>query len=130
MVSEGNHLLVRSKRDHRGPRVDRFFKISSKSIGGEKLLFDAHGDEVRVSKNGKIIFQRGGVGLYRKGYKGSQSAQIWLWADNKFTRLVADEGGSRSPRWDANDGSYYYISGKSGAFNLYKRSINGEDEKR
>ena len=127
---EGNHLLVRSKRDQRGPRVDRFFKISSKDIGREELLFDAHGDEGRVSKNGKIIFQRGGVGLYRKGYKGSQSAQIWLWADNKFTRLVADEGGSRSPRWDANDGSYYYISGKSGAFNLYKRSINGEDEKK
>ena len=127
---EGNHLLVRSKRDQRGPRVDRFFKISSKVIGREELLFDAHGDEGRVSKNGKIIFQRGGVGLYRKGYKGSQSAQIWLWADNKFTRLVADEGGSRSPRWDANDGSYYYISGKSGAFNLYKRSINGEDEKK
>ena len=127
---EGNHLLVRSKRDHRGPRVDRFFKISSKSIGGEKLLFDAHGDEARVSKNGKIIFQRGGVGLYRKGYKGSQSAQIWLWADNKFKRLVADEAGSRSPRWDANDGSYYYISGKSGAFNLYKRSINGGDEQK
>ena len=127
---EGNHLLVRSKRDQRGPRVDRFFKISSKVIGREELLFDAHGDEGRVSKNGKIIFQRGGVGLYRKGYKGSQSAQIWLWADNKFTRLVADEGGSRSPRWDANDGSYYYISGKSGAFNLYKRSINDEDEKK
>ena len=54
---EGNHLLVRSKRDQRGPRVDRFFKISSKSIGREELLFDAHGDEVRVSKNGKIIFQ-------------------------------------------------------------------------
>jgi len=127
---EGNHLLVRSKRDHRGPRVDRFFKISSKAIGKEELLFDAHGDEGRVSKNGKVIFQRGGVGLYRKGYKGSQSAQVWLWDNNKFTRLVAEEGGSRSPRWDVNDGSYYYISGKSGAFNLYKRSINGDDEKK
>lgn len=127
---EGNHLLVRSKRDHRGPRVDRFFKISSKEIGHEELLFDAHGDEGRISKNGKVIFQRGGVGLYRKGYKGSQSAQIWLWNDKKFTKLVSEEEGSRSPRWDVDDSSYYYISGKSGAFNLYKRSINGGDEKK
>ena len=54
---EGNHLLVRSKRDQRGPRVDRFFKISSKVIGREELLFDAHGDEGRVSKNGKISYE-------------------------------------------------------------------------
>tara|TARA_B110000014_G_scaffold264463_1_gene266364 strand:- start:8985 stop:12422 length:3438 start_codon:yes stop_codon:yes gene_type:complete len=126
----GKHLLVRCRRDHAGPSSERFYKISSKGRGSEELIFDAAGDEGRLSPDGtKILFHRGGTGLYRKGYVGSQSSQIWRWDGKEFTKLVEDPQGSRSPRWAADGKSFYYISGKSGAFNFYHKQFEGEKEK-
>jgi Tol biopolymer transport system component len=101
---DGKHLLVRCRRDHAGPSSERFYKISSKVRGTEELIFDAAGNEGRLSPDGtKILFHRGGSGLYRKGYVGSQSSQVWQWDGNGFAKLVADPQGSRSPRWSGDD---------------------------
>lgn len=127
---DGKNLLVRCRRDHAGPSGERFYKISSKRRGPEELIFDAAGDEGRLSPDGtKLLFHRGGAGLYRKGYVGSQSSQVWQWDGNQFTKLVADSQGSRSPRWSDDGKSFYYVSGKSGAFNFYHKQLEGGQEK-
>ncbi|MED5471185.1 MAG: hypothetical protein VX577_05525, partial [Verrucomicrobiota bacterium] len=127
---DGKHLLVRCRRDHGGPSSERFYKIGSKTRGPEELVFDASGNEGRLSPDGtKILFHRGGAGLYRKGYVGSQASQVWQWDGKNFSKLVADPQGSRSPRWSADGKSFYYISGKSGAFNFYRKQFEGDGEK-
>ena len=127
---DGKHLLVRCRRDHGGPSSERFYKIGSKTRGPEELVFDASGNEGRLSPDGtKILFHRGGAGLYRKGYVGSQASQVWQWDGKAFSKLVADPQGSRSPRWSADGKSFYYISGKSGAFNFYRKRFEGDGEK-
>ena len=127
---DGKQLLVRARRDHRGPKSERFFRISSKGRKAEKLLVDAAGDEGRVSPDGKrLLFQREGAGLYRKGYTGSQSAQLWLWSDGKFNRLVGDEHCNRSARWGSDGNEIIYVSNRNGNFNLYRRKLGGGNEK-
>ncbi len=127
---DGKHLLVRARRDHRGPKSERFFKISSRGRKAERLLFDAAGDEGRVSPDGKrILFQREGSGLYRKGYTGSQAEQVWLWDGRKFTKTVDDENSHRSARWGRNNNEIFYVSSRDGNFNLYRRNLDGGNER-
>ncbi|MFP6874951.1 MAG: S41 family peptidase [Verrucomicrobiales bacterium] len=126
---DGKHLLVRARRDQRGPKSERFLKISRRGRKAEQLVFDAAGDEGRVSPDGRqVLFQRGGAGLYRKGYSGSQSAQSWLWNGKEFSKVVVDRNSNRSARWGSGGGEIFYISSKDGNFNLYRRQLDGTKE--
>ena len=127
---DGKHLLIRARRDHRGPKSERFFRIACKGRKAEQLLFDAAGDEGRVSPDGRqVLFQREGAGLYRKGYSGSQAAQVWLWGRGKFSKAVVDESCNRSARWGSDGKEIFYISGKDGNFNLYRRKLDGGNQR-
>lgn len=95
-------------------------------------MFDAYGSDGTISPDGKqILFTREGVSWWRKGYRGSQSSQIWLrdLSSGEFSEVARHETGCRSPLWDPSGERFYYVSGQSGSFNLWSRELNSDKEK-
>ncbi len=131
-AGDGDALLVAGNRDHYWRDAARFFLITAKPHSPEQLVFDAAGENGRLSKNGQqLLFTREGVAWWRKGYRGSQASQVWHYdmEQNQFTQLCNDESGARSPLWDADGKGFYYVSGESGSFNLWHRQIDGSNAK-
>ena len=46
-----------------------------------------------------------------------------------YTKLTDFAGEDRTPVWGADGTSFYYLSEKDGTFNVYKRKVDGTDEK-
>jgi len=125
-------LLVNAGRDHFWKHEERFFRIGVEKRGSEQLLFDDYGRNGSLSPDGKrLLFTREGVAWWRKGYRGSQASQIWLHeiGTKKFQKLVDEPTGARFPLWAPDGNRFYYVSGRSGAFNLCRRAIGGGQAK-
>jgi len=131
---DGKSLLASSSRDHYWDDARRFFRVhlpelDSVPVEGERtprradeLLFDDYGSDASLSPDGKqLLFVREGPAWWRKGYNGSQSAQIWLFDLNTkaFREVHHRERGARSPRWMRDGKGFYYCGEQSGNFNLY-----------
>jgi tricorn protease len=129
---DGTSLLVSANRDHYWRRPERFFRISTEQRSAEQLLFDGYGRSGSLSPDGKrLLFTREGTQWYRKGYHGSQASQIWLYEveSKKFKKLADDPTGARYPLWAPDGKGFYYVSGESGAFNLWYRTTQGGGKK-
>jgi len=119
----GKKILVSGYRDHAGRAPYRLLEKSLDPAHDETLLFDATARGGRYSPDGKrILFIRSGTKAYRKGYEGSQSSQIWLYdlAKKSFTQPVTDPSGCRYPIWAKNGKSFFYVTARSGSFNLWQ----------
>ena len=129
---DGRSLLVSADRDHYWRHSERFFRIDAEKRSKEQLLFDGYGRSGAISPDGKrLLFTREGTAWWRKGYRGSQASQIWLYESDsrKFTLLVKEPTGARSPLWAADGKGFYYVGGQSGAFNLWYRELPGGKER-
>jgi tricorn protease len=119
----GRGLIVSGARDHFWRHANRFLRVPRAPRMGEQLLFDAHGSWGRLSADGtKLLFMREGTRWWRKGYTGSQSAQIWLYnlTSGRFDKILEEKtGGCRYPLWKPDGSGFYYVSQASGSFNLW-----------
>ncbi len=132
-IDGGESLLVTANRDHYWRDAGRFFRISTKPHSPEKILFDAAGEHGRISPDGdRMLFTREGIAWWRKGYRGSQSSQVWSYdfKNEKFAQLCSDDYGALSPLWAPDGKSFYYVGGNDGTFNLYHKSLDGGDAKK
>ena len=139
---DGKSLLVRGLRDGAGRYPYRFFRVTvaapeeGKARRAPTLLFDATGVEASLSPDGqRLLFTREGMDLYRKGYRGSRAAQIWMASDlekpePRFRRMspVALDMGARSPQWKADGKGYFYLGahGGSGVFEVRSTDLSGK----
>ncbi len=126
--NDGSEVLYRSVRDFPGRIPYRLYTQKLGEKVPEQLVFNAHGKDGKLSPDGsKILFTREGVNPYRKGYKGTQASQIWLYdkTNDSFSEPVKDDMGCRSPIFMRDGSGFYYVSGKSGNFNLWKHEFNG-----
>ena len=127
-----NELLVSGSRDNFWRRSERLFRISSSERCREQLVVDASGKYGKLSPDGqKLAFQREGKPWWRKGYVGSQAAQIWLYdfKANSFQLAVTNPYGCRYPLWSPDSNNFYYVGGQDGSFNLYLRRMKtGKDK--
>ena len=124
-------ILTGGARDHAWyPRHSaRLFVIDPKIRRNEQMLFDDYALQGTLSPDGKkVLFVREGVEWWRKGYKGTQAPQIWLYdRDSKlFTSLIADEIGASSPMWKPDGKGFYFTSGRSGSINLWESDLAGK----
>jgi Tol biopolymer transport system component len=92
------------------------------SAGSEFARYNAKGD--------KIIFQdrKGYEDAYRKHHTSSVTRDIWVYDTKKdeYVQVSSFEGEDREPVWGADENSFYYLSEKDGAQNIYKSSIGGQ----
>lgn len=122
----GDRLLVSSQRDHYWRHAERFFLTSPTERKGEELLFDDYGSDGQLSPDGKkLLFTREGAAWWRKGYHGSQAAQVWLYdrESRVFKPVVKGEWDARWPMWKPDGSGFYYVSGKAGCYNLVEHVL-------
>ena len=69
--------------------------------------------------------------LYRKGYRGSRSSQIWLHdSDTKeFKQICVENYGCRSPLWKPDGLGFYFVCDKNGTFNLWEKDFSTSSTK-
>jgi len=68
---------------------------------------------------------------WRKHHKSSVTRDIWIWdsATGAYTKLTNFPGEDRNPIWSQDDQSVYYLSERSGSFNIWRiPSVGGEPE--
>ena len=100
----------------------------SRSIAAaaDELLFDDYGEEGDLAADARsLIFTREGSPWWRKGYHGSQAAQVWRFDrdDKTFTKLLDPDTGARWPLWRPDGKGFYYVGQNGGALNLRERHL-------
>ncbi|MFO0808431.1 MAG: S41 family peptidase [Gemmataceae bacterium] len=133
-TADGSKLLVHANRDHGwGRGYGRFFTVSATGRSGEELLFDDYGNAGALSPDGKqLLFVREGAQWWRKGYHGSQAAQIWLYdlGAKSFRKVIGDEPyGALWPQWKADGKGFFYCNGRGGSFNLWEFDLASGENK-
>lgn len=140
VTPDGRYLVISQSTD-RGwhySESSRVFLLDTQGEEPKKMLFDAGVRDAALSPDGtKVLFVRGRSNWFRKGYKGSQAAQLWL-ADLStdpvsLTRLSQDQErfqnyAEMDPMWAADGKSYYFNADPDGVFNIYQRNLPATDE--
>ncbi|MEP4076939.1 S41 family peptidase [Haloferula sp.] len=133
ITPDGNTAILRGLRDEPGFRPYRLIQINLRREAPETYVFDEKGNSSEWSPDGStIIFCREGEQLYRKGYKGPRASSIWSYepSTETFTSLIKEEHEARSPMpWPDSKG-FYYLSERDGCFNLWSRSLEGDDDQK
>lgn len=114
----------------RFPRSGLFHKLYTVPVaGGRSVMFNSAGAEwARFnSKGDQVIFQdrKGYEDAWRKRHTSSVTRDIWMYDTKKdeYKQLSSFNGEDREPLWAADDKSYYFLSEKDGAQNLYKAAL-------
>ncbi len=120
-------LLILARRDHPGRTPFRLFEKPINPNQDEQLIVNADATSGKYSPNGKqILLTRGGTKPYRKGHIGPQSTRTWIYnlENKKFTEPVKHPSGCRFPIWAPDGRSFYYVTGRSGSFNIWHHHLN------
>ncbi len=126
---DGNGLLLESVRDtgygrHSNSRfyIVPYSEDPAKQLA-EQLVFDDYGTAGTLSADGRtILFNREGTEWWRKGYKGSEGAQIWGYdrQTKKFDPILSDGFNNFWPLWKPDGKGCYYVGGADKTFNLFE----------
>lgn len=130
--ADGRSLLVSGQRDHFWRDAERFFRIQREGRAAEELLFDDYGGSGALSPDAKrLLFTREGPAWWRKGYHGSQAAQVWMYdlEAKTFARHVDHDRGCLWPLWRPDGKAFYYVGGQNGAFNLWEHLLEDKSER-
>jgi tricorn protease len=126
---DGKALLVRGAHDSAWRDSLRFWRIPRADRLAPQLVFDDYGEEGQVAPEGDALaFSREGAGWWRKGYRGSQSGQLWLHQGAKFRKLLAKETECRWPMWRPDGKALYYVGGE-GSWNLHVLDLESGSSK-
>lgn len=102
--------------------------------GTPKLLNTIMLDKARfASKSNKVLYQdlKGYEEKHRKHHTSSITRNIWMLDKGKHTQLTSFNGEDRNPVWTDNDKAFYYLSEKSGSFNVWKKYLEtGKSEQK
>lgn len=129
---DGAAFLVRGSRDHAHRPAGRFLKTPSQQRGAEALLFDDYGTDGSLSHDGtRLLFTREDTSWFRKGYRGSQASQVWRYDLDiaRFTELLHDDLGFRTPLWKPDGSGFYYVGQQDGTFDLWECDRDGNARK-
>ena len=113
------------------PALGKFPQVYEVSIkGGRPRMYTTLPmADVNINrKTGDILYHdiKGSEDMYRKHHKSPICRDIWMMSKNKkFTKLTDFEGEDRTPVWTADGKGYYYLSEKDGTFNVWYRSLDG-----
>jgi len=124
-----NKVLFNSRRLY--AQVEReweIMQVDAKGGSTEVRFMDALGLNAAVSPDGsKVAFVRGTARTSREDYRGPANRNIWIYDKNKdsYSQLTDFAGSDFSPKWVGND-SVYFISPRSGKYNVHKASLKGE----
>ena len=67
---------------------------------------------------------KGGENIWRKHHTSSITRDIWMYDGNRHVKLTSFEGEDRCPRVSADGKTVYFMSERSGSFNIYSFPVN------
>lgn len=98
--------------------------------GGRELqVLTTPAEYARWDKKGnRLLFhdKKGYEDPWRKHHISAIARDIWMYSkpDNKYTLLTTFGGEDRNPVWSTTENEAYYLSEKSGSFNVWKINVN------
>jgi len=129
---DGSHVILATSR-HRHPFYSPMYVVP---VGGglpTPMAMDQARD-VAIHPDGQLVaFNRQGVSTTRKGYRGNRSADLFVQdvASGEITQLTdpdiedfREHTHDAVPMWGA-DGLLYFLSERSGVFNLWRMQPDG-----
>lgn len=102
--------------------------------GGRPLqVLTTPAQDARFDKSGNRILyhdRKGYENEWRKHHTSSITRDIWLYdkTTGKHTKLTSFNGEDRNPVWSPNEKDVYYLSEKSGSFNVWKMPLSAPDK--
>ncbi|MCB9832672.1 MAG: PD40 domain-containing protein [Planctomycetes bacterium] len=120
---DGSALLVSGQRDHFWRDASRLMRQPLEAERAPTVLFDGYAEEASLSADGKsLIYVREGAPIYRKGYRGSQAAQLWSFdlASREHRLLRREDWACRFPAALGWVGDHLYVSDQDGCFNVWR----------
>jgi tricorn protease len=97
--------------------------------GGPMIrVHDAFGSRPVSDAQGRVLFERGGNSWLRRGYRGPDARDAWLFTpgvpvEQAFRRLTSWPGNDGQAQWLPDD-EYLYLSDRDGAVNLYRKRLS------
>ena len=128
---DGQSVLVSSVRDNYGRNSRRLYRLPIKREA-EVQIFNAGVNRAVIDNSGqRILFTREGEDLYRKGYKGPRTTQIWLYEEKTkdFSEILKGDFSYTSPMWSENEEKIYYVSDEDGTFNIWQLNLKSKEKK-
>ncbi|MGP1347334.1 MAG: S41 family peptidase [Phycisphaerales bacterium] len=123
--ADGRHILAHSVREGDVYRESRPYRIAADGSDIERL-HDAFGSEPAMSPDGRwVVFTRGGAGWDRRGYRGPDARDLWLYdtRDESFRRITDWPGNDGMPRWAGNDTIVFVSDREDDTYNLYSMPL-------
>ncbi|MBL4905732.1 MAG: PD40 domain-containing protein [Flavobacteriaceae bacterium] len=101
--------------------------------GKVSQLLTVPAEYVQVSKNGRMFLyqdKKGGENEWRKHHTSSITRDIWTYnTRTKAHKMITSfKGEDRQPIYSADEKSMYYLSEKSGTFNVHKLSLSNPSQ--
>ena len=107
-------------------RVPRCYTVAA--TGGRiARVNQAFGANASPNSRGQYLIERGGSSWARRGYRGSDQRDVWLFDSTKpvdqcFTRLTNFVGNDGHAKW-CGPNQYLMLSERDGVTNLYRRNV-------
>ncbi|MFP4604596.1 MAG: S41 family peptidase [Bacteroidales bacterium] len=126
-----NELLFTTERAF--VQVEREKEIYQVSMKGEtpQRVMDAVGYSPVLSPDKRFIaFVRGSCKTERENYTGPANRDIWIYdkEKDKYHQITDYEGNDFQPKW-AGSNTIYFISARSGKYNIHKVDLDDDGKK-
>ncbi|TND09940.1 MAG: peptidase S41 [Bacteroidetes bacterium] len=114
-------------------RIPQLYKVDVKG-GKEEQVLSIAAEDLELDKTGtKWIYhdKKGGEDPLRKHQTSSVARDLWLFdkSSGKYTQLTDFAGEDRNPTWSPDEKQIFYLSEKSGSFNVWKMNAENTAEK-
>ena len=101
--------------------------------GRIQQLFTIPAEEVQVSKNGNLMIyqdKKGGENEWRKHHTSSITRDLWTYntKTKEHTMITTHNAEDRQPVFANDDKTVYFLSERSGTFNVHKLSLNNPNQ--
>lgn len=128
IIFSGHRMDDVNHRQFPTPSQTEVYMVPVKG-GRVEQLWTIPGEDICVSKDGNTMVYHdkpGGENQFRKHHQSAVCRDIWMWDKNSDTHkmLTNYKGEDRNPVFSPDEQSLYYLSEKSGTFNVHKLALN------
>jgi Tol biopolymer transport system component len=133
VIYSSSQLDAASNQQFPSGTLSELYRISVKG-GMPRQLLTTPAENAVFNKNGGLLVfhdRKGYEDDFRKHHTSSVTRDIWKY-DTKskaYSQLSTFNGEDRNPVFAPNQQEVFFLSEKSGSFNIWKMSVNGGNEK-